>query len=53
MIVVSSEVGCSVVPEHALARRYRDLVGHCNQVMAAGADRVVQVVCGIPNTLKG
>ncbi len=53
MIVVSSEVGCSVVPEHALARRYRDLAGRCNQVMAAGADRVVQVVCGIPITIKG
>ena len=53
MIVVSSEVGCGLVPEHALARRYRDLVGRCNQAMAAGADQVVQVVCGIPMTLKG
>ena len=53
MIVVSSEVGCGLVPEQALARRYRDLVGRCNQAMAVGADRVVQVVCGIPVTIKG
>lgn len=53
VIMVSSEVGCGLVPEHALSRRYRDLVGRCNQVMAAGSDRVVHVVCGIPVTIKG
>lgn len=53
VIVVTSEVGCGLVPEQALARRYRDLVGRCNQVMAAGADRVAQVVCGIPVIIKG
>jgi len=53
VIIVSSEVGCGLVPEHALARRYRDLAGRCNQVIAAGADRVVQVVCGIPVIIKG
>ncbi len=53
MIIVSSEVGCGGISEHALARRYRDLVGRCNQVIAAGADQVVQVVCGIPVIIKG
>ena len=53
VIIVSSEVGCGLVPEQALSRRFRDFVGRCNQVMAAGADRVVQVVCGIPVTIKG
>ncbi len=53
VIVVSSEVGCGLVPEQALARRYRDLLGRCNQVMAVGADLVVQVVCGIPVFIKG
>lgn len=52
VVIVSSEVGCGLVPEHALSRRYRDLVGRCNQVMAAGVDRVVQVVCGIPVMIK-
>lgn len=52
LVMVSNEVGSGVVPDHALARRYRDLVGRCNQVMATGADRVVQVVCGIPVAIK-
>lgn len=53
LIMVTSEVGCGLVPEHPLARRYRDLVGRCNQLMAVRADRVVQVVCGIPVIIKG
>ena len=53
VIMVTSEVGCGLVPEHPLARRYRDLLGRCNQLMAAGAGRVVQVVCGIPLFIKG
>lgn len=53
VVMVSGEVGCGLVPELALARRYRDLVGRCNQVMAVAADRVAYVVCGIPHIIKG
>jgi len=53
VIFVTSEVGCGGISEHALSRRYRDLVGRCNQMIAAGVDRVVQVVCGIPVIIKG
>ena len=53
VIFVTNEVGMGIVPENALARRYRDLVGRCNQVVAAGADEVVFLVCGIPLRLKG
>lgn len=53
VIMVTGEVGCGLVPELPLARRYRDLVGRCNQVMAAGADQVAHVVCGIPHIIKG
>lgn len=53
LIMVANEVGCGLVPELALARRFRDLAGRCNQVMAHGADQVVQVVCGIPVIIKG
>ena len=52
VIFVTNEVGMGIVPENALARRYRDLVGRCNQVFATGADVVTLVVCGIPVSLK-
>ena len=52
VILVTNEVGMSIVPENALARRYRDLVGRCNQAIAAGADQVTLVACGCPLTLK-
>jgi adenosylcobinamide kinase/adenosylcobinamide-phosphate guanylyltransferase len=53
IIVVTNEVGSGLVPENALARRYRDLVGRANQVIAAAADAVHFVVSGIPLIVKG
>ncbi|MBU0480909.1 MAG: bifunctional adenosylcobinamide kinase/adenosylcobinamide-phosphate guanylyltransferase [Proteobacteria bacterium] len=52
VILVTNEVGMGIVPENLLARRYRDLVGRCNQEVAAVADKVVLVTCGIPMTVK-
>jgi adenosylcobinamide kinase/adenosylcobinamide-phosphate guanylyltransferase len=52
VIMVTNEVGLGIVPENALARRYRDLVGRCNQEIAAVADRVIMSVCGIPVDIK-
>ena len=49
---VTNEVGMGIVPENELARRYRDLVGHCNRIIAAAADEVVLVSCGLPIYLK-
>jgi adenosyl cobinamide kinase/adenosyl cobinamide phosphate guanylyltransferase len=53
LILVSNEVGSGIVPENALARRFRDLQGQLNQSLAACADRVVLVVAGIPLIVKG
>lgn len=52
VILVTNEVGMGIVPDNALSRRYRDLVGRCNQTIAAEADEVVLVTCGIPLVLK-
>lgn len=52
VIFVTSEVGMGIVPGDPLSRRYRDLVGKCNQIIAAAADTVTLVACGIPLTLK-
>lgn len=53
VVIVSNEVGCSGVPDNALARRFRDAQGKLNQKIAARADLVVQVVAGLSNVLKG
>jgi adenosylcobinamide kinase / adenosylcobinamide-phosphate guanylyltransferase len=52
-VLVSNEVGSGIVPDNALARRFRDLHGQLNQRLAARADRVVLVVAGLPLILKG
>jgi adenosylcobinamide kinase / adenosylcobinamide-phosphate guanylyltransferase len=52
VVLVSNEVGFGIVPDNALARRFRDLQGRLNQRLAALADRVVLVVAGLPVMVK-
>jgi adenosylcobinamide kinase/adenosylcobinamide-phosphate guanylyltransferase len=52
VVVVTNEVGLGIVPENPLARRFRDLAGLANQRLAARADEVVLVVCGLPLRLR-
>lgn len=49
---VTNEIGSGIVPEDSATRRYRDLVGRCNQCIAQEAEEVVLVSCGIPLRLK-
>ncbi len=52
LIMVTNEVGYSIVPENYIARVYRDIVGKVNQHIAALCDEVYLVACGIPLRLK-
>jgi len=52
LIMVTNEVGCSIVPENYVARVYRDIVGRVNQRAAKMADQAYAVFCGIPMKLK-
>jgi len=52
LIVVTNEVGSGVVPDNALARRFRDCAGRANEVLARGADEVYLCVSGIPLRIK-
>lgn len=51
-VFVTNEVGSGIVPENALARKYRDLAGLCNQQIAKAANEVYFVVSGIPVKIK-
>jgi adenosylcobinamide kinase/adenosylcobinamide-phosphate guanylyltransferase len=50
--LVANEVGLSIVPDNALARRFRDEAGLLNQAVAAVADEVVFMAAGLPLRLK-
>ena len=50
--VVTNEVGWGIVPDNALARRFRDEAGRLHQEIAASADEVLLIVAGLPLTLK-
>ena len=52
VILVSNEVGAGIVPENALARRFRDLLGLANQMIAKKADQVILMQAGIPMKIK-
>ena len=51
-VLVSSEVGLSLVPPEPLGRRFQDLLGTVNQRIAVAASEVFLVVAGIPNRIK-
>jgi adenosylcobinamide kinase / adenosylcobinamide-phosphate guanylyltransferase len=53
LIVISNEVGQGIVPDNALARRFRDEAGWAHQALAVAADRVVFVTAGLGQALKG
>ena len=52
VVMVSSEVGHSLVSPNELGRRFQDLLGSVNQRLAAAANDVYLVVAGIPLQVK-
>jgi nicotinate-nucleotide--dimethylbenzimidazole phosphoribosyltransferase len=52
LVVVSPEVGLSLVPTTPVGRAFADALGTANQALAAACDRVVLVVAGQPSWLK-
>ncbi|MSQ05614.1 MAG: bifunctional adenosylcobinamide kinase/adenosylcobinamide-phosphate guanylyltransferase [Dehalococcoidia bacterium] len=52
LVLVSGEVGLSLVPPYPLGRRFQDLLGLVNQRAAAAAQQVYLVVAGVAVDLK-
>ncbi len=50
--LVSNEVGQGIVPDNALARRFRDEAGRLHQALARAADEAFLIVAGLPLRLK-
>jgi adenosylcobinamide kinase/adenosylcobinamide-phosphate guanylyltransferase len=50
--LIANEVGLGIVPDNALARRFRDEAGWLNQRLAQVCDEVVMVAAGLPLSLK-
>ena len=52
LILVANEVGLGIVPDNALARRFRDEAGRTNQAVAAAVREVQMIFAGLPQRLK-
>jgi adenosylcobinamide kinase / adenosylcobinamide-phosphate guanylyltransferase len=52
IIFVTNEVGCGIVPDNPLARRFRDEAGRLNQRFAERASEVYWMVFGIGLRIK-
>lgn len=52
-IYICDEVGCGVVPVERWERAWREAVGRCCTALAAEAELVERVFCGLPMVLKG
>ena len=52
IVLVADELGCGVVPVDAFDRRYRETAGRVCTGLAAEAEAVYRVVCGIGVRIK-
>ena len=52
VIIISNEVGLGIVPVNKLARRFRDIAGKVNQIVACEASKVFFMVSGLAMKIK-
>lgn len=52
LVITIDEVGCGIVPLKKEERDYREAVGRAGQKLAAAAQEVWRVQCGIPVRIK-
>lgn len=52
VVLVTNEVGMGIVPEHPLARTFRDLAGRAHQRLARDADELYTAMMGVVLRLR-
>lgn len=52
-VVICNEVGSGIIPMTQRERQWRESTGRLCVRLAAEADAVVRMVCGIPSVIKG
>ena len=51
-VVIATDVSCGVVPVDPVLRAWREACGRMNNALAAEADEVWRLFCGLPQRLK-
>ncbi len=52
LVIIGTEMGLGVVPMEEKERAYREMNGRVNCLLAAHADTVIRMICGVPQILK-
>ena len=52
-VILLDEIGCGIVPLEKNDRILREQTGRCGCILAARAETVIRMVCGIPAAIKG
>jgi adenosylcobinamide kinase/adenosylcobinamide-phosphate guanylyltransferase len=52
LLLVSNEVGMGIIPDNPLARKFCDLSGEANEILAAASDEVYVTFSGLPLKIK-
>ena len=51
-VLVTTDISCGVVPVDPVIRAWREACGRMNNLLAARADEVWRLFCGIPQRIK-
>lgn len=51
-IIICTDISCGVVPIDPVLRQWREAAGRCMALLAANAESVIRVFCGIGTVLK-
>lgn len=53
IVIISTEIGCGIVPIEKSERIWREIVGKVCCFLAAKSEKVIRISCGIASVIKG